>query len=314
MSPVDLGVTAGPFQGSIVALPTPFMDGGLDVRAVGRLVDFHANFGSDALLLGGTVGEGWSLSLDESAQLVARASETAADRSRFAMSVLFGVVEIDSRRAARMAEQAALAGADGIVIGAPPLVRADARGLSRHIEEILERLPDGLPVMLHNEPKRTGTDLPPEILIELAAGLPSLRAHCEGVGFAGRSRSLPARLAKAGLATLTSDDRMIGPFTRAGAVGAITTVANLVPGEVRALLASIRRDGPDADQRERALAPLIDMVRLKPGAPTIKTALAAMEAIGPELRPPLAQLSAADRAKVVGALETGRLLAPSQPA
>ena len=102
---------------------------------------------------------------------------------------------------------------------------------------------------------------------------------------------------------------MIGPFSRAGAVGAITTVANLVPGEVRALLASIRRDGPDADQRERALAPLIDMVRLVPGAPTIKTALAAMEAIGPELRPPLAQLSTADRAKVVGALETDALRA-----
>ena len=107
---------------------------------------------------------------------------------------------------------------------------------------------------------------------------------------------------------------MIGPFTRAGAVGAITTVANLVPGEVRALLASIRRDGPDADQRERALAPLIDMARLVPGAPTIKAALSAMEAIGPELRPPLAELSAADRAKVVGALEIGRLLLPSQPA
>lgn len=314
MSPVDLDLNPGPFQGSIVALPTPFIDGGLDIRSVGRLVEFHACFETDALLLGGTVGEGWSLSLDESAQLVARAAETAADRTRCTMSVLFGVVEIDSRRAARMAEQASLAGADGIVIGAPPLVRADARDLARHIEEILERLPEGLPVMLHNEPNRTGTDIPPVVLTELAAGLPSLRAHCEGVGFAGRARSLPARLAEAGLATLTSDDRMVGPFTRAGAVGAITTVANLVPGEVRALLASIQRDGPDADQRERALAPLIDMARLVPGAPTIKAALSAMEAIGPELRPPLAELSAADRAKVVGALEIGRLLLPSQPA
>lgn len=314
MSPVDLSVTAGPFQNSIVALPTPFMDGGLDVRSVGRLVEFHARFGSDALLLGGTVGEGWSLSLDESAQLVARAAETAAHHSRFAMSVLFAVVEIDSRRAARMAEQAALAGADGIVIGAPPLIRAGAHDLLLHVEEILGRLPSGLPVMLHNEPSRTGTDIPPEVIIELAAELPPLRAHCEGVGFAGRARSLPTRLAKAGVATLTSDDRMVGPFTRAGAVGAITTVANLVPGEVRALLASIRRDGPDADRRERALAPLIDMLRLVPGAPTIKAALAAMEAIGPELRPPLAALDAADQAKVIGALELGRLLVPSQPA
>ena len=52
MSPVDLRATAGPFQGSIVALPSPFMDGGLDVRSVSRLVEFHARFGSDALLLG----------------------------------------------------------------------------------------------------------------------------------------------------------------------------------------------------------------------------------------------------------------------
>ena len=286
MNPVDLDLNPGPFQGSIVALPTPFMDGGLDIRSVGRLVEFHACFESDALLLGGTVGEGWSLSLDESAQLVARAAETAADRTRCTMSVLFGVVEIDSRRAARMAEQAALAGADGIVIGAPPLVRADARDLARHIEEILERLPEGLPVMLHNEPNRTGTDIPPEVLTELAAGLPSLRAHCEGVGFAGRARSLPARLAEAGLATLTSDDRMIGPFSRAGAVGAITTVANLVPGECARCSRASSATDPDADQRERALAPLIDMARLVPGAPTIKAALSAMEAIGPSCAHP----------------------------
>ena len=104
---------------------------------------------------------------------------------------------------------------------------------------------------------------------------------------------------------------MIGPFTRAGAMGAIDG------GQPRARRvrdsASIRRDGPDADQRERALAPLIDMARLVPGAPTIEAALSAWRPSGPSYAAPRG-LSAADRAKVVGALEIGRLLLPSQPA
>lgn len=314
MSGTPHASSQSPFAGSIVALPTPFMDGGLDLRSVARLVEFHANFGTTSLLVGGVVGEGWSLSLDETAQLVACAAEAAAHHSRFSMRLFFGVTEIDSRRAARLAEQAALAGADGLAVCAPPLVRATSRDVVRHLGEICERVPNGLPLMLVNDPQRTGTDLTPDIVAEVAERVPMVRAHCEGVGYPGRSRLLPERLAPIGVATLTSDDRMIGPYMRGGAAGAVTTVGNLVPGEVRELIASIVRDGPDADKRERSLAPLIDMLRLVPGAPTLKTALGLMEAIGPDLRPPLAHLDANARAKVAAALEAARLLVPVQPA
>ena len=158
-----------------MALPTPFMDGGLDIRSAGRLVEFHACFGTDALLLGGTVGEGWSL-----ASTSLHSSWHAPPRPPTARGPPCRCSSAWSRstHAARrtLAEQAALAEADGIVIGAPPLVRADARDLARHIGEILERLPEGLPVMLHNEPNRTGTDIPPEVLTGSRAGFLPARA------------------------------------------------------------------------------------------------------------------------------------------
>lgn len=296
------------FAGSIVALPTPFRDGGLDLTSVDRLAAFHARFGSDGILVGGTAGEGWSLNLDESAQIVARAAKAAAERSKFAMRVFMGIAEIDSRRAARIAEQAVLAGADGLFVSAPPHVRVGDEGLLRHVAEIAERLPQSVPIALLNEPMRTGADITPAMTQRVVSEVPDVVAHCEGIGYPGRSRWLAAEL---DVAVLTADDRMIGPFLRGGAIGALNEVGNLVPGEVRALITSIQTQATDADRRERALAPLIDVLRVAPTPVAVKSALAALEAIGPELRPPLARLSPEARAELQHALEIARMLVPA---
>jgi len=299
---------ASVFEGSIVALPTPFREGGLDLSSVDRLAAFHARFGSDGILVGGTAGEGWSLNLDESAQIMARATGAAAKRSDFAMRVFMGIAEIDSRRAARIAEQAVLAGADGLFISAPPHVRVSPDGLLRHVAEIAERLPRSTPIALLNEPTRTGADITPDMTRLVVSEVPDVVAHCEGIGYPGRSRWLARDL---DVAVLTADDRMIGPFVRAGAIGALNEVGNLVPGEVRALITTIRGGGSDADRRERALAPLIDVLRVAPTPIAVKCALTALEAIGPELRPPLAGLSLKEHAELRHALEVARMLVPA---
>lgn len=300
-----------PFHGSVVALPTPLRGGRLDLEALDRLVEFHGRSGTDAVHLGGTLGEGWTLSLDEGAQLVARAAAAAERHTGCALAVIFEIVETDTRRAARLAEQAVLAGADGVALCAPPGLRAGGREMLVHLEQVVERVQRDTPVMLVNEPNRSGADLDTTTILAAAERFPQVRAHCEGVGFPGRARSLPGRLAEAGLATLTSDDRMVGPYLRAGAAGAVTAVGNLVPAELRALLAAIQDDRHDADRRERALGPLVDLVRMAPGPVALKAALAALGAMDPEVRPPLAPLEPRETIRVAVALEVARLLVPS---
>ncbi|MEM9382631.1 MAG: dihydrodipicolinate synthase family protein, partial [Planctomycetota bacterium] len=216
-------------RGAVTAVPTPFQDGELDLAGLDRLVRHQAMQRAAAVVVGGATGEGWSLSPDEMARLAGRAVETATEHARGPMRVLAGVCEVDSRRAARLARQAAAVGADGLVVSAPSFARPSKTGLVRHVRTIADGLPHELPIVLVNEPSRTATDLTPKVVERAHLAVPSVVALCEGVGRPSRVRGLAEELP---VPLLSGDDRMLGPFLRGGAVGAITVVGNLVPGEV----------------------------------------------------------------------------------
>lgn len=302
---------ADAFQGSIVALPTPFQEGAVDLAALDRLVAFHARSRTDALAVGGTTGEGWSLNLDETVQVVSRAVESAAHHSSFRLRVLLCIAEVDSRRAAQIAGQAADVGVDGVFVSAPAHVQVGEAGLLRHLEEVQERVPARLGIAIHNEPRRTGSDFTPDVIRAAAERFPGIVAHCEGVGYPGRARSLPGEL---DLPVLGGDDRMIGPFVRSGAAGILSIVGNIVPSEIAQLIRAIEGDRFDADSRERALAPLIDALRSATNPIALKECLGALGAIEPDVRPPLAPLTAAERSDVHDILCRARLLVPAEPA
>lgn len=308
-SPVEGRADA--FRGSIVSLPTPFQGGAVDLAALDRLVAFHARSRSDAIALGGTTGEGWSLNLDETVQVVSRAVEAAAHHSSFRMRVMLCIAEVDSRRAAQIAGQAADVGIDGLFVSAPSHVRVGEAGLLRHLQEIQERVPARLGVAIHNEPKRTGSDFTAGIIQGAAERFPAVVAHCEGVGYPGRARGLAAEL---DLPVLGGDDRMIGPFVRSGAAGILSIVGNIVPAEIAQLIGAILADRFDADSRERALAPLIDALRSATNPIALKECLGALGAIEPDVRPPLAPLTPAERSDVHDILCRARLLVPAEPA
>ncbi|MDG1051628.1 MAG: dihydrodipicolinate synthase family protein [Planctomycetota bacterium] len=295
-------------EGAITALPTPFRDGVLDLPALDRLIEHQARQRMSAILVGGATGEGWSLEVDEVGQLVARAVAGAAENSDYDLRVIFGVTEVSSERAARVARNAAVAGADALLISAPPFALPDVPGVIAHLRHILDALPSELPLITVNEPERTGTDLGPEALKEIVEAVPEVVAHCEAVGRPARARTLadalPVRL-------LAGDDRMIGPMVRHGACGAITVVGNLVPGEVAAFIEAARKDDPAADGLERKLAPLVDALRVTTNPVPLKGALAALGATRPDVRAPLLRLDTRQRTALERSLTLARLLVPS---
>ena len=294
-------------------MPTTFSSGALQLRDLDDLVRFQSRQQTSGILLGGSVGEGWALSLEELGRLVGRAAESAARYSSFRLHVYAGIADIDTRQARDAAITAAHAGAEALFLSAPPFVRPSVSGLIRHFDHIAEGVPEGMPLVIVNSPQRTGTDLSPDWLRQIITAVPKIVAHCEGVGQPTRARSLASELP---VPVLCGDDRMIGPYVRNGAVGAVSVVGGLVPAEVARLVLEAKNDNHRsariADGLERNLAPLIDALRIAPSPVVLKEALRALEGIScAETRAPLAPLGPDDRRALERSLSTARLLIPA---
>ena len=272
-----------PFAGSIVALPTPFAHDAVDLAALDRLVQHQTAARTHGVTVGGTTGEGWSLNLDETVQITSRVVAAAGRPSGRELHVVGQVTEVDSRRAAQLAEQMVHSGVEGLLVGVPPLVQPGEVGVLRHLERVFERLPWTVPVALLNEPSRTGTDLTIEITERASREFEFVCAHCEGVGFPGRAR----RLAQDSfLDVLSGGDRMLGPYLRSG--------------------------DDERDSRERALGPLIDALRAGPHPVPLKETLGLLGAIDCEVRAPLVPLGATELGELRTVRELARLLVPER--
>jgi 4-hydroxy-tetrahydrodipicolinate synthase len=152
------------FKGSIPALITPMRDEGpIDLAAWDRLLDFHLEQGSDAVVVGGTTGESPTISGDELESLIGRARSRLAGR----MPVIAGSGGNSTSRSVDLSRAAVEAGADALLVVTPYYNRPTQEGLYRHFTAIADAA--DAPVILYNVPSRTACDLLPETVARLAA-------------------------------------------------------------------------------------------------------------------------------------------------
>jgi len=311
------------YRGILVPLPTPFKSGDVDHAAVDRLLVFHARRATAGVVVCDVTGEGPSLTREERAALIARAVETTrrlggdAPRRRPTktkgasgkLAVIAAIGTSSTHETCQFARDAVFAGADALHITTPPYVRPTRLGLLRHLRAIAEAASD-MPLMLVNDPERVGYDVEPEEARELTRLVPSIRAWVEVTRNPARVRSAAAA---ARVPVLAGDDRVLAPFAAAGAQGALSIVANLVPDEVDRLVDAARTGAePQQVQHwEGALAPLVDALQVEPNPGPLKAALSALGAIGGELRGPLAELEPNNRTNLERVLTLARLLVPS---
>ena len=152
----------GLFYGSGTALVTPFRDGKVDFAALGALIDWQISSGTDALVVLGTTGEPSTLSDAEREQIIAFAVERAAGR----VPVIAGTGSNDTAKAVALARSAEAEGADALLVVTPYYNKAGDDGLIQHFTAIAERVQ--VPIIAYNVPSRTGVNLKPEIVVELA--------------------------------------------------------------------------------------------------------------------------------------------------
>ena len=150
-------------RGSIVALVTPMQaDGSLDLVALDRLIDWHVESGTHALVVVGTTGESATLSVQEHCDLVAHCVQVTGRR----ISVIAGSGSNSTEEALYFTESARQHGADACLLVTPYYNKPSQKGLYQHFKAVAEAV--DIPQILYNVPSRTACDLALETVDRLA--------------------------------------------------------------------------------------------------------------------------------------------------
>jgi 4-hydroxy-tetrahydrodipicolinate synthase len=278
------------FAGVTVALITPFRDGEVDFTALRRLVDWHVEQGTDCLSPAGTTGEAPTLSHDEHERVIAAVVEQAAGR----IKVVPGTGSNSTREAIRLTLFAQRAGADGALLVGPYYNKPTQEGYYRHFAAVAEAC--DLPLVLYNIPGRTGSNILPETLARLAE-LESIVALKEATGSLDQASHVASLC---DLTLLSGDDSLTLPLLSIGGRGVVSVVGNLVPRDLKALVAAYEAGRTaEALQCHRRLFTLCrDMLGVATNPIPVKTALRLLGRDSGELRLPLCPAEAAGEARI----------------
>ena len=208
--------------GSIVAIVTPMhADGSLDLPGLRRLVDFHVQEKTDAIVIVGTTGESPTVNVDEHCELIRVTVEQAAGR----VPVIAGTGANSTAEAIALTRFAHEAGADAALSVVPYYNKPTQEGLYRHFRAIAEAV--DIPVILYNVPGRTVADMGNDTALRLAE-IPNIVGIKDATGNMERGTDLIAR-APDGFAVYSGDDASACALILMGAQGDISVVANVAP-------------------------------------------------------------------------------------
>ena len=280
-----------PFAGVTVAIVTPFKGGEIDWDDLGRLVDWHAEQGTDALAPCGTTGESPTLDHDENERVVA----FVCDRARGRVKVMAGTGSNSTREAIRMTKAAKAAGANGTLQVGPYYNKPTQEGYFRHFAAIAEAC--DLPQVIYNIPGRTGSEIAAETIARLADACPTVVAVKEAAGRLDVSSQIAALT---DLTILSGDDSLTLPIMSVGGKGVVSVVGNIVPRDMAALVRAFAAGKvAEAQTWHRKLFPLCrDMLGVATNPIPVKAAMRLLGRGTGELRLPMCPLDAAGEARV----------------
>jgi 4-hydroxy-tetrahydrodipicolinate synthase len=259
-------VPGRPFGRLLTAMVTPFAaDGSLDLDQAAALATYLVDEqGNDGLVVNGTTGESPTTSDVEKADLVRAVSDAVGDRA----SVVAGVGTFDTVHTVQLAEQAAKAGADGLLVVTPYYSRPPQAGLLSHFRTVADATE--LPIVLYDIPHRAGTAIHTDTLLALAT-----HQRIVAVKDAKGDLSASARvMAETDLAFYSGDDPLTLPLLSVGAVGLIGTSTHLCgPGAAAMIAAYERGDVAEAIRLHRLLLPIFTGIFRTQGSILVKAAL-----------------------------------------
>ncbi len=287
------------FAGSIVALVTPFKDGEVDLKKLEELIEFHVREGTSAISPCGTTGESPTLSHEEHEKVISEVVRMVRGR----VPVIAGTGSNNTREALRLTRYARKAGADGALVITPYYNKPTQEGLYRHFKTLAEEA--DIPIVLYNVPSRTGVSTSPETVARLAE-LKNIVAIKEA---SGSLDQISAILRLCDITVLSGEDSLILPILSIGGKGVISVVANIVPGDTRAVIDSFfKGDLETARKAHDRLYPLTKAMFIETNPIPVKTAMRVLGRLNGEMRLPLCDMAGAHEQQLTEALKDYGLL------
>ena len=209
----------------MVALITPFDSGEVDFNTLDELVRFHLKSGIDGIVPCGTTGESPTLSHQEHKQVIERVVKTVGGK----IPVIAGTGSNSTAEAIELTAFAKKVGADASLQVTPYYNKPTQEGFFQHFATIAEEV--DLPIVLYNIPGRCGAGMTPATIARLAKieNIVGVKEATGQLDFSSEIASL------CDITILSGDDSLTLPICSIGGKGVISVVANIVPGDVKAM-------------------------------------------------------------------------------
>jgi 4-hydroxy-tetrahydrodipicolinate synthase len=282
-------------RGSLVAIITPMLaDGSIDYPAYRKLIDWHIEQGTSAIVAVGTTGESPTVTVDEHVELIRVAVAQCAGR----VPVVAGSGANSTAEAIELTRKAKAVGADLSLQVVPYYNKPNQEGLYQHFKAIAEQ--GGLPVILYNVPSRTVADMTNDTVCRLSK-VPNIVGIKDATGDIARGADLIRRLPKEFAVYSGNDDSALALIAMGGH-GVISVTANLLPAAVaKVCAAALLGDFTTARTLNQAILDLHFKLFVEPNPVPVKWLMSKMGLCHAAVRLPLVPMTAANEAIVAAA-------------
>lgn len=291
------------FYGCGTALITPFRGQRVDYDRLEELIDWQIDSDIDALIVLGTTGEPCTITPSERSAII----ECAVARVSGRVPLYVGTGSNCTRTAVEQSVEAARLGADGLLVVTPYYNKTSSTGLVEHYLTIADSV--NIPIIVYNVPGRTGLNMAPELMLELARHplLCGFKEACSDITHAMRLFELVGD----GIAIYCGNDDQVLPHMALGARGIISVAANIAPQQMHAMaLGWLRGEMQACRSLQFSLLPLIRALFSDVNPIPVKAALSLMGRAENTLRAPLAPLDERKLAQLKKEMQRLRLINP----
>ena len=288
------------FRGSGVAIVTPFQNGSVDFTAFTRLIELQIANRTDAIICAATTGESSTLTTDERLSVI----QFVVERVNGRVPVIASTGGNNTEEVVNNSKSAEAIGVDGLLVVTPYYNKTTQAGLVRHYFTVADAVET--PIIVYNVPSRTGLNVLPQTMAELCT-------HENIVGTKEASGNIEQIVNIAALCPqcdiYSGNDDHVLPVLSIGGKGVISTIANIVPGEMPALCeAFFKGDIQLARQLQLQLIPIWKAAFCEVNPIPLKAMMGLMQLCEPDVRLPLVPPSAASMRLIEETLKSYELI------
>lgn len=283
----------------ITAMVTPFnQKRGIDYNKAEELAKYLISHGTDAILVAGTTGEGPTLTHEEEFELLSTVKRAVANRAK----VIMNAGSNSTETAVMAAKWAQKEGVDAILSVVPYYNKPSQRGMFEHFSAIAQNT--DLPVILYNIPGRTGVNMLPETIAELAEKHQNIVAVKQSFGDMDMVTEMKL-CCPSDFAIYSGDDSLTLPMLSLGANGVISVASHIFGTEMKSMIRNYKTgEFLPAINMHKKLYPAFKKLFMAPNPAPIKAALAHKGIIEEFLRRPLVELTETQKEELFKVLDS----------